>query len=309
MSDDQERPLTGARARRHSRYTRPRRYVSWAWLIAGLIIGIGGGVYFAWEVAPVEEFDTVPRQLRMEDRAEYLVAIMLNHNYENNLDETIQRLVELNLPGDDPIQQVAEIACDLASTGYASNTSGLRALRILIDFYQSQSRTGCADELIPINSTPVPSVVEITVPTPTIAPPATKTPTPPGTFAPTPTAPRVVIPTSVNTRRFEGFFRNTFCSVELSGMIEVRVIDPNGTPIPGQPIRVRWDSGESIFFTGLKPERGDDFADFQMESGRQYVIDMPGLANPLNTTLTASECFTAAGDRALTSYEIVFREG
>ncbi|MEQ8675748.1 MAG: hypothetical protein RLP44_29785 [Aggregatilineales bacterium] len=296
-----------ARLRQRSRYTRPRTYISWSWLIVGVALGIVGGVFFAWNVAPVEEFDTVPRQLRMEDRANYVVAVMLDYNITNDLDTALQRLIDLNLPGDDPIQQVAEIACDLVSTGYASSSSGLRAVRVMMSFYQNLERSGCADELLPANSTPLPQVVQITVPTPTLAPPASKTPTPIGPDLPTATASSFQIPTSTNSRQFEYFVQSTFCDVELTALIEVRVFDFDGTPLPGQPIRVRWNSGESLFFTGLKPERGAEYADFQMEQGREYLIEMPGLSDPSPTPLSAEPCNTETGQQALRSYRIVFR--
>ena len=308
MSDYHEpADLSPARERRRSRYTRPRSFIIWWLVVIGASLGMGGALFFTWEVAPVEEFNTVPRQLRMDDRAQYVVAIMLNHSYENDLNATVERLIDLNLPGDDPIEQVAVIACDLVSTGYASSNSGLRAIRAMMNFYQPLGKSGCADELLPVNSTPIPEVVEATVPTPTLAPPASKTPTPAGTLPPSPTPPPLAAPTNANTRNFTYFVQGTFCDTELSGLIEVRVIDFDGQPLPGQPIRVRWDAGESLFFSGLKPERGADYADFEMEADTQYVIEMPGLSDPSPTPLTASNCFTEAGEQALTSYRIVFR--
>jgi hypothetical protein len=100
---------------------------------------------------------------------------------------------------------------------------------------------------------------------------------------------------------------NTFCDADLSGVIEVRVQDPRGDPLPGMPVRVRWTGGESTFLTGLKPERGLDYADFAMETGVEYVIDMPGLSNPSANPLAATPCITETGANAITSYRIVFR--
>lgn len=299
--------VSEARLRQQSRYTRPRTYISWSWLIVGIVLGIAGGIFFAWNIAPVEEFDTVPRQLRMQDKAQYVVAIVLEYNLTADLDTALDRLIELNLPGDDPIEEVANIACDLTSTGYASSSSGLRAVRAMMSFYQSLQRSGCADDLLPANSTPIPSSLEFTAPTPTLAPPASKTPTPIGTIFPTETASSVVFPTNTNSRQFEYFVQSTFCDVELTATIEVRVVDFDGLPLPGQPIRVRWNTGESLFFTGLKPERGLDYADFQMEEGKQYVIEMPGLSDPSPTPLSAEPCTTENGQQALRSYRVVFR--
>jgi len=72
-------------------------------------------------------------------------------------------------------------------------------------------------------------------------------------------------------------------------------------------IRARWDGGESRFFTGLKPERGIGYADFQMEAGIDYLIDMPGRSDPVSRPLSAVPCTTESGARALTSYTVIFR--
>jgi hypothetical protein len=307
LPDEQE--ISPAQQRRRSRYTRPRRYFSWVGLILGLALGVSGGLFYTWNIDPVEEFDTAPWQLNERDRAHYIVAVMLNYEYDGNLARTVRQLVDLRLPGNDPIQHVAEVACDLARSGYVDSSSGLRAIRSMIRFYQGQGKSGCAEQLVPFDEQQAAPVVEVVLPTPTLVPPATKTPTPPGTAPPSATPAGPFVPTSTPARAFELLTTNTFCSVELSGLIEVRVVNFNGQGIPGQPVRVRWDGGSSTFFTGLKPERGPDYADFQMEAGRAYTIEMPGLSNPSANPLTAVECFTEGGQRTIRSYRVVFRGG
>jgi hypothetical protein len=93
-------------------------------------------------------------------------------------------------------------------------------------------------------------------------------------------------------------------------LITVEVYDVDGsTGIPAQEIRARWDNGESRFFTGLKPEKGAGYADFQMEQGKDYIIDMPGHADPVPQPLSAVPCTTSTGERAIISYRIRFGAG
>lgn len=306
-----ERPRSPAQERRRSRYTRPRTYFSPVALVIGLVIGLGGALYYAWNIDQPQEFDTAPWQLRQPDRQAYLVAIMISHAYRGDLAETIDQLIALDLPGADPIQQVAEVACDLARSGYVNSSSGLRAIRRMMTFYQQQGKSGCADALIPLTDDTTQPVLELTPPTATLLPPASKTPTPLPPVLPTPTPPTAVVllPTTAPTTSFtivDG--PRSFCSAEASGVIEVRVQDFEGQGIPGQPVRVRWDAGESTFFTGLKPERGPAYADFEMEAGRSYVVEMPGLSDPSRVPMTADPCFTESGEQVLTSYRVVFRE-
>jgi hypothetical protein len=250
------------------------------------------------------EFNTEPWQLRAEERAQYIVAITLSYAYDGDLSRAVQRLLELH-PEGDPIQEVAEVACRLATTGYVDSSSGLRAIRSMMLFYQLQGRSGCADTLIPAEAQPT-AMITIEASTPTPQPPASKTPTPETTLRATATAP-VFVPTTVPQSDYELVAIRTYCDVELSGLIEVFVQDFNGQGIPGQPVRARWDGGDSTFYTGLKPERGPGYGDFQMESGKGYTVEMPGLSDPTSQPLVAGPCTTEGGDQAITSYQVFFR--
>jgi hypothetical protein len=116
----------------------------------------------------------------------------------------------------------------------------------------------------------------------------------------------VIVPTSVPQRDFVLANVSTFCDDELSGIIEVFVQDFGNVGLPGMPVRVRWDNGENTFFTGLKPERGPAYADFEMELGKGYIIDMPGRSDPSRDPLVAATCTTETGAQAVISYRAVF---
>ncbi len=288
-----------------SKYRRPRREISWVGLFLGLAVGLGGGLFYAWVVDVRVEFDTEPWQLQEQDKAQYTVAVALAYAYDSDLSRAVARLIELRPPGD-PIQAAADVACRLATTGYVNSSSGLRAIRAVMRFYQLQGRSGCADTLIAMVEAPTP-VVQIDLPTPTPLPPATKTPTPAPAVRPTLTLPLVVIPTAQPQSDFNLVSINTFCDTELSGLIEVFVQDFNGQGIPGQAVRVRWDGGEDTFFTGLKPERGPGYADFQMKPDTGYTIEMPGRSNPSTQPLVAAPCVTDGGGSSVRSYRVFFR--
>jgi len=255
-------------------------------------------------ISPVVEVDTRPEQLSYEEKSQYVVAIMLAYSYHGDVIRAGGALTALDL-GVDPIQIVADMACDLARTGYVDGSAGLRAVRAMRSFYQSQGRTSCADTIIPDPQT-VPLEITVIVPTATatLPPPPTKTPS--GDF-PTPTSnPLSLTPTSSTVGNFFGDVSGTFCDVELSGTIEIRVVDGAGLEIGGETVRLAWEGGRSDFLTGLKPERGEGFADFQMEAGLSYVVSMPGQSDPLRNPLAAEPCFTEFGEEAITSYRVVF---
>jgi len=282
--------------------------ISWVGLLLGLAIGLALGLTYAWVIDPVVEYDTQPSQLSAEARRDYLIAISLAYREDGDLRRAVERLVELRLPGD-PFQAVADAACELFLQGVDSNTER-NTIEAMIALYSPQGRSGCADEsdlFLVALATPTPFPTAIPV-TPTLVPPPTKTPTAatpllltPPTAAPirTPTeAPQVDDYIIANIQ--------TFCSVTLAGVIEVYVQWPGVGDQPGIPVRVAWDSGEDRFFTGLKPERGAGYADFQMEANRAYTVELPGRSRRSNP-LTASPCTTDSGERSTTSYRVVFR--
>lgn len=290
------------------KYTRPRRPFSVIGIVIGLIVGLAGALYFAWEVSPVQEFDTELWQLREDDKAQYMVAIALAFAQDGDVNAAVARLLELRLPGD-PIQAMADTACRLATSGYVNSSSGLQAVRSMIRFYTLQGRSGCADALLSGAGASTPVIeVELPTPTPSLTPPPTKTPEPlAGLASPTPV--QIIVPTSPPRSDFELVNVTTLCSTALRGVIQVYVYEANGsTGVPGQAIRARWSGGESIFFTGLKPEMGDAYADFQMEEGQNYIIDMPNRSDPIREPLAPVPCNTTdTGARSITSYRVVFR--
>lgn len=290
-----------------SKYRRPRRLFSWWGLLIGLALGIGGGILYAWNVDPRVEFNTEPWQLDQTDRANYMVAIALQYSYDSNLGLAINRLLEMRSPTD-PIQEMADVACKLATTGYVENTSGLTAVQAMMTFYQLQGRTGCADQLVLLNGQVTPQV-NIEAATPTQRPPPTKTPTPPAQAAtPTPFTQTVFVPTIAPRTDYVVADIRTFCSSDpvLAGIIEVRVQDFNSEGIPGVGILARWNSGDSRFFTGLKPERGPEYADFEMEAGKSYTVEVIDGSDPTQA-LVADPCITDAGEDSITSYRVYFR--
>jgi hypothetical protein len=291
------------------KYTRPRRFFSPIGVILGVAFGLAIGLFVSWYIVPVEQVDVAPWQLTTADRDRYMVAIALAYAQDGDLNRAVNRLLELRLPGD-PIQAMADTACALATSGYVNSTSGLQAVRSMIRLYQPQGRAGCADTLISADGAAT-QIVEVILPTSTLTltPAASKTATPESQVLSTPTPLALSLPTPESIGAFEAISVNTSCSVQESGLIQVYVYEINGsTGVPGQPVRVRWNGGESRFFTGLIPERGDAYADFQMEEGQSYLVDMPDRADAVDTTLPAVPCTDpTTGERAITTYRVIFR--
>ncbi len=277
-------------------------------MVLGLAIGLGLGLVYTWMIAPVVEFDTAPAQLSREARTDYLIAISLAYRADADLRRAVDRLLELGLPGD-PFQALADTACEIFRQGVDTN-SKRNAIEAMIALYSPQGRTGCADAsnlftIARATPTPFPTVIPVT---PSLTPPPSKTPvlfTPPPSITPPTAAP---LPTATPLPQADDYLIaniQTFCSTELAGVIEVYV-QSGGRDVPGVTIRVTWGGGSDEFLTGLKPERGVGYADFQMEANRAYTVEIPGQSRRSNP-LTASACFTEGGSASSTSYRVIFR--
>lgn len=318
MTDKSNTQDTKEKSRRRSRYDHPSGALSWSVLLFGVAVGLVISLYYAWIVQPIREVSVAPWQLEtirdtthlLPDQDAYLIGIMLAHNYENDLAKTIERMSALRLPSEDTLQYVADLACRLVRGGYVDSNSRHTTVRILMQFYQLQGRAGCADQLILTEGRPLPTPTVVTLPTSTLVPPATKTVSPFETVT-APIEQITAIPitnTPSVSRSFTIVSFESFCSANSAGIIEVRVRSRNtGEELPAMPLRVTSDGVSSLFYTGLKPERGLGYADYQMDRGRSYVIEMPELSTPSTREIRAQDCVDEITNTTiLRSYRIIF---
>jgi hypothetical protein len=75
-----------------------------------------------------------------------------------------------------------------------------------------------------------------------------------------------------------GFFgvaqSTVLCDPSTNSLLRVYVRDSAGKGVPGVQILVNWPGGEDRFFTGFKPEADLGYADFEMESGEIYEVEL-----------------------------------
>ncbi len=305
MGRDSQRPRQmPAPAQSEEKGRKP--YFSYGFSALGMIAGLVFGLAFSWAQGPLPERNTEPYQLRAVDLTHYQIAIALEYHQSGNLLKAFEKLIDLR-PAIDPLQALADAACELANSDYVLSESGVRALRLTVELYISQGRSGCADQLLPtgLSLAVRETVADPAALAPTEAPPPTKTPQQ-RSVSPAPTL--RVVATAVPKRQFSPRPASTYCDSEYPALIEVYVIDYLGRGVPGQGIRVRWGDHEDIFVSGLKTDRGPAYADFQMEESISYSIDMPGASDALQADLSTGPCYTASGRESLKSYRVRFQE-
>ncbi len=281
---------------------RPPAYFS-HWVFAfSLIAGIVLGLALTRLQGPMPQSNREPWQLGAPDRQHYMLAIALEYEARGDFVTALNKLIALR-PAQDPLQALAEAACDLGSRGYLRDASNIRALRSAVRLYSGQGRAGCAEELLPI---------EATTSAPTSPSPAAEKPTALPTKMPLPArqpenSARQIAPPPPAPRHFEARPARSFCDPSRPALIEVYVVDYLGRGLPGQRVRVRWGEQEDIFISGLKAEQGDAYADFQMAEGIDYSIDTPAGGTGLGASLRTGSCYSENGP-SLKSYRITFVE-
>jgi hypothetical protein len=86
----------------------------------------------------------------------------------------------------------------------------------------------------------------------------------------------------------------------------VEVRNKKRQPIEGQEIIVSWSGGEESFFTGLKPEISDGYADFQMQRNIQYAIRLASGGEAVNG-LSAPLC-NNENEEYMGSIQLIFQQ-
>jgi hypothetical protein len=276
--------------------------------IIALTIGIGLGLTYTWMIDPVIEQNTRPDQLNPQAKHDYVVAVALDYAETGNLERAYRLLIQIE-PEQDPFQLAADTLCELTRTGQVQSSTDIIAMRQLIALFQPQGNVEVNCEIgvyatapPPLAITPTPSFT----PSPTIRPVDSKTPTPGGV---TPTAVTFnASPTpSFSRRDFQVVAITPVCARNQSGQLQVFVRDRNGIPIPGVEVAVSWTDErglrEESFFTGLKPEVNDGYADFIMTPGETYQVQLvgrSGLSDP-------REAYVCAAEDIIISWEVIFQ--
>jgi hypothetical protein len=89
--------------------------------------------------------------------------------------------------------------------------------------------------------------------------------------------------------------------------MQVSIIDKRRHQMPGVEIHLSWAGGEEIFFTGLKPEIADGYADYVMTAGVVYALRVGATGEPV-VNLTAPACPESNGQTYVGGLKLVFQQ-
>ncbi|MBN1891113.1 MAG: hypothetical protein JW850_24160 [Thermoflexales bacterium] len=270
------------------------------------VIGLSLGLGYGWFVDPLEYTDVTPAELGSEHRSTWITLVAASYAVENDWARASFRLESLG-EGD----KIGSSVTDVMRHAIAE----LQAPPILRALARLAERLGQrTPEMIVYLATPIPtSTPDLVTPSPPPtrprpSPTPSSTPTP--TFAPpaSPTSLPTLTPTPSPTPGYLLVKRERLCEMGASfSQIRVNVEDEQGHGLAGIEVWVSWEDGADRFVTGLKPERGTGYGDFDMKAQVAYDVSLGALAVPLVRGLKAEVCpSNVPTQTALASWVLVF---
>jgi len=230
------------------------RRVGWFLLILGISLGTIFGLYYAWEIGPIDPKEAVPSDLQEQFQEEVRTLIAIAYANTGNLNRAIRRLELLSDPGN--AQSLSALAQQHLADGRPEED--VRSVAQLAAALASHEAYPSTPQLSSETATPTTSPTSA----PTATPPPTKTPTP--------------IPT------YQLRSKEDVCDPDLiDPLIQVLIFDAVGEPVPGIEVLIDWEDGEDHFFTGLKPEMGLGYGDFTMTENITYTLQVTDMGDPV----------------------------
>lgn len=282
------------------------RRIPWDLLLA-LLAGLGLGLLYSWVLSPLRIVDSEPIALRSDFKDQYRSAIAAAFAGTGNLDRARARL---NLIGDaNPIEALNAQAQRMIASGEIQQADEVAALASALTqgnaFIAPASPTAkplataqptsTSDEAVPASATQ-----EIFTSTPEPIPTQTIV------FQSTPRPTRTPVPTLGSPFALNG--QESICDSNLpDGLLQVLVLNPNRRQLPGVEIRITWDGGEDQFFTGLKPELGNGYADFIMTPNVNYTVQLTQ-GSDTAIGLIAPPCETSDGQQFTGGFKLTFQQ-
>ena len=235
--------------------------------LAGFVIGVSLGLLYTWVLDPPPLTDTTPAALNPHDKVIYTILIAAAYVSDGDLDRARSRLAELEDPD-------IERTIIVLAERYINERRDARDVRALARLADALGGTSAAMRPFIATRTPTSTLIPTATPQPPTLTPtkvirATSTPTVTPTSRPTPTTEAAEASDVVQS--------TALCDASTDGLLRVYVRDGTGNGVPGVQVLVNWPSGEDRFFTGFKPEADPGYADFEMEPGEVYQVELVGV--------------------------------
>lgn len=286
--------------------------VPWGVLVA-LLLGVGMGLAYAWLLFPHPITNAQPGALRAEFKDQYRSLIAAAYAATGNLPRAQARLAVLGdaNPIDALNAQAQRMRASAQTFERADHVAGLASvlgaetpgapvatssLEIPIDVGNTFIPTPLLLTDLPVLLSNTPELIEtqLNVVETELAVEATVRPTHTSTPAP--------------GKPFTLTGQESICDSNLpDGLLQVIVLNRSRRQLAGIEIVITWDGGKEQFFTGLKPELGNGYADYLMTPDTTYTIQL-GRGSDVALGITAPTCQSPDGGSFLGGVKLTFQQ-
>jgi hypothetical protein len=243
--------------------------------VASLIAGLAIGLVVAWVLWPVQFTNADPADLRPAYKDDYIRMIGAAYDKDGNLAQARRRLGQLGLAN--PAPAVNNLAVREKQAGRS-----LLALKPLLSLAQALS-----------------------------APQVAQRPT----FGITPTlaaSPMLAVSPTVPVPSFRLAEQTRLTCVEEAETAHLRIMvrDPEGSDLPNIPIEIRWPNGDDTIYTGLKPERGVGYADYEVSPDTFSVTILGARSDTASNLHVGAAPTDCRADRGTTTrgWRLIFQQ-
>jgi hypothetical protein len=281
-------------------------------ILLALVVGIGLGLVYAWMISPRSFTNADPGTLRADFKEQYRSAIAAAYAASGNLPRAQARLQLLKDPN--PGEALNAQAQQILARGESAQAADqVAALAQALEEGQGKGvptskPTTLAVEIVEETFTPgspLPSPeLTFVLTEPSIA--ALVEETQPALPSSTPRPTLTLVPTQGTPFKLTG--QDEVCDPNLpDGLLQVIVLSSGRRQIPGMEIDITWETGDEKFFTGLKPDFGNGYADFSMTPEISYTVQLAA-GSDIATGLVAPTCQNPGGENFTGGIKLTFQQ-
>jgi|ERR1700752_1794694 len=287
--------------------------IPWAVLL-GLLVGVGLGLVYSWTISPLRVVDAEPVALRADFKDQYRSAIAAAYAATGDLTRAQARLSLLK--DSDPIEVLNAQAQRMLATGESlAEADQVAALASAlaqngIDLPVSSPAVEVTNNTVNTLPTLTSALPPSEIPSQLTETPIIETPqvieTQATSASSTPRPTRTPIPTFGSPFALTG--QESICDPNLSdGLLQIVVLNSNRRQMPGMEILITWEGGAENFFTGLKPELGNGYADYIMTPDVTYAVQLRQ-GSDIASGLTTPTCQTPDGATFFGGIKLTFQQ-
>ena len=290
------------------------RRVPWSVLFA-LLLGLGLGLAYTWVLYPHPNTEAQPSALRADFKDQYRSLIAASYAATGDLPRARARLsvvgdanpiealnaqAQRMLASAQTFERADHVAALASALGAEANGAALPTptLEMALDTgntFTPTSLSALTD--LPVLLSETPEFIEtqtITVETQPIVLESTPRPTATPTLAP--------------GKPFTLTGQENLCDPNLpDGLLQVLVLNRSRRQLAGVEIVITWNGGKEGFFTGLKPELGNGYADFLMAPDTTYTVQL-ARGSDVALGITSPTCQSPEGTTFLGSVKLTFQQ-